>query len=178
MKKVLIVLLLAILAGLVGCQSAETEPTTDYTAIISELQAENELLQQILWDNRIFDTERHSIDISLLETMLTSDGSTTQGMVIALGTHGDMWRDEMERYFELLAEVLRDDGVHWLLESQQSWRRAMKDHEELRYHTYYQRSRGSGTIRHTRNARIYYERYRTRALELRYLYMVLTVDGF
>jgi len=178
MKKVLMVLLLTILMGLVGCQSAEIESAIDYAAIIAELQTENELLQQILWDNRIFDTERHPIDVSLLETMQTREGATTQGMVIAFGAHGDMWRDEMERYLELLTGLLRDDRAHWLFESQQSWRRFMKDNEELRYHTYYQRSMGSGTIRHIRNARIYYERYRTRALELRYLYMNLTVDGF
>jgi len=100
-KQYLIILVLAVSITFVGCQSGE--PLLDYAEIIAELEAENERLTELLRDNGISpESERHPIDVSFAEALAIPENWATLGMLVVTAEHSDMWREEMEKYFELL----------------------------------------------------------------------------
>ena len=178
MKKCLIILILAVLITLIGCQVGEpiaydytAESPLDYAEIIAELEAENERLRELMWDNGVNpDNERHPIDISFAEELEQPGSWATNTMTQITIEHAHMWRDEMEKYLALLSENLAEyDSAHLLWESQERWLTFAESDDELEnemlWLIYWH-----GTIRRPISAHITLSRYRNRALHLRQLY--------
>ena len=138
---------------------------------------ENNRLKRILSDNGISAEERHLIDISYEKAMANPEVWTTYGMAETTYQHGDMWKAEMEKYIELLTEILNAEKKKWVLESQEKWEIFTKDNEELAWQVYDAVNHG-GSIMTNHTAGIYYDKYRTRALYLKSLYDFLTIDGY
>ena len=170
--------------SLVGCQSYNT----DYSEIISELKAENERLQELLRDVGIDPNhERHPIDAAFSYAMSQPENWTTFGMVDVTIEHGHMWRDEMEKYLERLTEKFEEDRIshwrdgynvewrNWAIESQEAWKNFTVPNEELAFRVA-ERQHYGGSIMRNIKSKIYYNRYRTRALELKWLYDNLNSD--
>ena len=143
-----------------------------------EGKLENNRLKRILSDNGISDKKgRHPIDVEYEKAMANPEIWTTAGMKMTTCQYGDKWKAEMEKYLEILPEVLSDDKKKWVYESQEKWEVFTKDNEELAWQVYDTVHHG-GSIMSEISASIYYHRYRTRALYLKSLYDFLTIDGY
>ena len=80
-----------------------------------------------------------------------------------------MWKDEMDKYYNLLNDVLTPDNKQCLVSSQKQWEAFTKENDELTLQTYRQIYQG-GSIVHIFAADIYYDKYKTRAVQLKALY--------
>ena len=177
MKKVWTFLLLIVLVGLVGCHSVETETATDYIQIIAELTAENtklttenEHLRESLCDSEF--CRQHPIDIAYQETMserVEMGDSSMVGMSSTTQEYAVKWREEMEKYLELLTEFLKDDEINWLSEAQDAWEVFARYNTrlEVQMHEYIFQQ---GSIMTIMASSTIYERYRSRALYLKSWY--------
>ena len=116
------------------------------------------------------DTNRpkHPIEIEFETEMLTWSGVTGEGVDI-ICKYGDLWKNEMEKYYDLLFDILEPEKRQWLESSQKQWEIFTKEHEELSWQTYDQMHHG-GSIMRIFEAHIYYERYKDRAMQLMALY--------
>jgi hypothetical protein len=112
-----------------------------------------------------------------LENALAAGGTSTSDMVDIYCSYGDKWKDEMNRYLDLLTEKLKDDKKHFVALSQEKWSDFIKDNEELQWQTYDQ-IHHAGSLMYTYTAKCYLESYRSRALFLKNLYDFLTIDGY
>lgn len=69
--------------------------------------------------------------------------------------YGNMWKDEMNQYYQLLYDELDSGKKQWLISSQDEWKLFTKENEELAWQTYDQIYHG-GTIMRIFEAEIYY----------------------
>ena len=132
---------------------------------IDLLQKENWLLMQRAG-------EEHFLDKDYRIAMSEWSGTTWEGVDI-IASYGDLWKEEMEKYYQLLYDELNDDKKQWIVSSQEQWEIFTKYNEELTWQTYDQLHH-KGSIMRILTAGIYREKYRTRALDLKYLYEYLT----
>ena len=121
------------------------------------------------------DENKHPIEIEYEEAMRNWSGNTWESVDIGT-TYGDKFKDEMNKYLELLADGLADEKKKWVMESQNSWEIFVKDNEELEWQVIDQIHHG-GSIMKTFSAGIYYERYRNRTLFLKRLCDSINRDG-
>lgn len=112
----------------------------------------------------IDETKKYPIDIEYDKAMQNWSGVTLEGVDI-ICTYGDKWKNEMEKYYNLLYKKLNKDKKKWLISSQEKWETFTKENEELAWQIYDQNYHG-GSIMQIFSAEIYYDKYRERALDL------------
>ena len=171
---ILLLLIIAAACGNREVPSADEEASTtiheEPTSSYAELASEIERLKQLFYDNNIDSRkERHPIDVSMFEELEKPENMTTMGMAITVDKYGDIWKAEMEKYYDLLLEELTADHKQLLIASQKNWEAFIDDNNDLEYQILFYACFG-GTMMHNIAASNYYEKYRQRALFLIYLY--------
>lgn len=147
-------------------------------------QLENDKLKQELQNTQIKDSyeilkeensrlkkevgSKHPIEREFEEAFSSWSGNTMEGVNI-LCQYGDIWADEMNKYYQQLFDELDPDKKQWIVSSQNQWERFTKENEELAWQTYDQ-VHHNGTIMQIHTAYIYYTKYKVRALELKVLF--------
>jgi len=135
----------------------------------SIMESKVEELNKIVAESK---QNKHPLEIEFEKEMKTWSGNTSEGVEI-LCTNGDKWKDEMEKYYELLNEELDEDKKKWLESSQEKWEIYIEENEELGWQIFDQQYHG-GTIIQILSAELYYNRYHDRALDLIQKYEELT----
>ena len=139
---------------------------------ILQLNHDIDLLQKEN-DQLIIDAEEvHIITKNYNKAMSEWSGRTGEGVSIIV-SYAELWKNEMDNYYDLLYDKLKDEKKQFLILSQEKWELFTKDNEELAWQTYDQLNHG-GSIMKIYTAQIYLERYRSRALTLKSLYDFLT----
>ena len=118
---------------------------------------------------------KYQLDKDCDKAMKKWSGNTSEGVDI-ICSFGDKWKDEMNKYYNLLYNELNPDKRKWLVSSQKKWETFTKDNEELEWQTYDQIN-GGGSIMQTFSSQIYLDRYRDRAIKLMQLYDFLQLEN-
>jgi len=118
--------------------------------------------------------EENIIDQKYDKAMSEWSGNTSEGVDI-ITSYGDIWKVEMNKYYNQLNDELTDDKRIWLVSSQKKWEEFTKENEGLTWHTYDQINH-EGSIMQIYSAEIYLDSYKSRAIELKTLYEFLTAD--
>jgi len=134
------------------------------TELLIQAEKQIELLQQ---ENQEITDRKHDLDIEYEKAMATWI-NTMEGVEI-INSFGDIWKEEMDKYYTLLYDMLEEDRKKWLISSQEKWEIYTKENEELAWQTYDQ-VHHDGSIMKIYSAEIYLERYRSRAKTLIHLY--------
>ncbi|MDM8534165.1 hypothetical protein QUF55_05595 [Clostridiaceae bacterium HSG29] len=184
-----IILLIVVCLMVSGCQQSriedlENESTNqnqevleltnkvfELNKMVEKVKKENDELIQIVSD---YEQSKHPIEIEFENEMKSWSGNNDEGVYIVLG-YGDQWKEEMNKYYNLLLEKLNEDKRKWLVSSQEQWELFTKENEELAWHVNDQIYH-DGSIMRIFDANIYYYRYRDRALYLKEKYEILSCD--
>lgn len=150
----------------------DTATTAEQTDELVRLLAENKQRRSDL-DARTDDTYLDPLDRELAE--VCQEWMTTVDMVDGHVAYGNKWREKMEHYLHLLHEELDPERRSWLMVSQEQWETFADANAQLQGAVYSQCHEG-GTLVGIEMACSYYDRYRTRAMELKSLYETLTFD--
>jgi len=181
MKKAVsfVVILLLLLAAAAGCGSPSPPPvseestTTSFeepTSSYAELQSEIDRLEQLLVDNHIsYWREPHPIDVACNEAIQQLPDSNPLHVGLVLSEYGEIWKEEMEKYLGLLAEVMTAEHKKMLDANQKNWEAFTDGKNKLEYEVI-GRASGYGTMMRDIAVGHYYDKYRDRALFLEMLY--------
>jgi hypothetical protein len=116
--------------------------------------------------------EEHEIDKAYSEAMKEWTGTTVEGIEIST-TYALLWKEEANKYYDLLYDELDDDKKALLVSSQEKWENFFIENKLLEEEIS-RRAFGNGSMRREFNASIPLYKYRERALELRSLYKMVT----
>lgn len=114
------------------------------------------------------DAERSMLDVEYENEMKDSSGVTSEIIEITM-KYAEVWKQEMEKYHDLLYDMLDDDGKSCLENSQEAWEEYSNSNKELVFHVEEQRF-GGGSYLNILAADLLCQKYRMRALEMRELY--------
>jgi len=160
MKKALALILCSILVLLTACISMNNDEN-----LISLLECYETSLSAL-----------HPLDVKFEAVMSDYEIRGNINAIRAFKTiYGDKWRDEMERYLELMQSELDEEAWELVAISQANWETfKWSDIDVLNqaYLHYY----NNATITLLYRASNHYERFRNRALHLQMLYELLTAD--
>jgi len=193
MRKFIFVLVLLQILVLYGCQreviSKYKEEISIKDGIITNLKLDMNLLNEenamLIQKNdellkvkedleaELLDSKEkeYTIDIEFSNEMKLWNGNTSDGVNITV-EYGDMWKGEMEKYYDLLYKQLSGEGKEILVESQKKWEGYSETNNELKWKINDEVHKG-GTIISIFSAYNYYERYRERAIFLKEEYDML-----
>lgn len=117
------------------------------------------------------DDERPMLDVQYEKEMKDSGGVTSEMIEITIKYAG-LWKQEMEKYYDLLYDILDNEGKVCLENSQEAWEEYSNSNNELVFHVEEQRF-GGGSYLNILEADLLCQKYRMRASELRELYELL-----
>ena len=132
----------------------------------------------------------YPLDIECQATFFEEGGGGRVHVVMMISRYGDKWKEEMERYVDLLTTELEENGVIWevgfeqievrrgglgwhVTEAQEAWAIYYNKNSDFDDFIRYQINHG-GTVMSNYRAGYSYDAYRTRALYLQSLYEFLT----
>ena len=171
-----ILLLFAIVTGCgdQGATSISEESTTSIyeepTSSYAELQSEIERLVLLLGDNGIpYWKKPHPIHEAYMEAMKKPENMSPTASGAVTCEYAEIWKEEMEKYYALLLEELREDHKEMLVSSQKNWESFVDEKNGLEQQIISFAS-GGGSMMIQISAGNYYDKYRERALHLMYLY--------
>lgn len=118
---------------------------------------------------------RYILDMQYKNEMLNSGGVTSQ-MIEILIKYAGLWKQEMERYYNLLYDTLDDAGKSSLENSQKAWEEYSVKNNELIFYMEEQKFEG-GSYLGVLDAELLYQKYRSRASELKEMYGKLLTEG-
>jgi len=172
---VLIILLL--LAAAVGCGTQSATPASEEstttvfeepTSSHAELQSEIERLKwKIEYGGR---SEPHPIDAAYDKAMKEAVETSFTGYREVISEYAEIWKEEMEKYLDLLVDVLDEEHRKLLDTSQKKWEMFIDDNFKLEYDVV-GRASGHGTMMGDIARSNQYNKYRDRTLFLEMLYI-------
>lgn len=116
---------------------------------------------------------RHPIDIRLEECLSIDSNYTTYGMMRCEAIARDEWDKEMNKYYNLLITELSEEDVDRLRASQRQWLKFRDKEVDFSSQMYYGME---GTMWRVVAASSHTDIIKTRALELKSYYEMLTFD--
>jgi uncharacterized protein YecT (DUF1311 family) len=116
---------------------------------------------------------RHPIDIRLEECLSIDSNYTTYGMMRCEAIARDEWDKEMNKYYNLLIKELSEEDVDRLRASQRQWLSYRDKEVDFSSQMYYGME---GTMWRVVAASSHTDIIKTRALELKSYYEMLTFD--
>lgn len=120
--------------------------------------------------------EEHPIDVRNAACHAIDSNQTTYGMVECERITREEWREEMDKYYNLLLDTLSTEADLILETAQGKWLEYMEAEEEFSSTLHYEEM--EGTMWYVVNAGRRTELFRKRALELKEYYNTFTFEGY
>ena len=177
--------------GIVLIREAKDSIAASNGHIIPPLEAENDDWSLLISRGLRYE-ELHPIDIECERAFIESDERGDAHARSTIWEYGDKWKEEMEKYLDLLTLELDENGVLWevgfeqievarggfgfeVAVSQEKWEEFRISAERLDDFIRYQINH-AGTMMSDYRAIFRYDTYRARALYLKSLYDFLTLQ--
>lgn len=117
------------------------------------------------------DDSLYDLDKKFNEEINKTNGVTSE-MVDVLLKYSALWKEDMNQYYDLLMEVMDEEGKAMLSDSQAAWEEYSQKNHQLILHCNSMMYEGGGSYLEVLEAELDHKKYRERAVELEDLYEI------
>lgn len=113
----------------------------------------------------------YDLDKKFNEEINKTNGVTSE-MVDVLLKYSALWKEDMNQHYDLLMEVMDEEGKAMLSDSQAAWEEYSQKNHQLILHCNSMMYEGGGSYLEVLEAELDHKKYRERAVELEDLYEI------